>query len=1093
MLEQKNDKKNNKSIKILKIILKNFFLKPPFLGEIILLVCVYLGIMNIMFNTVSSNNLGTICSSIATSEEIKKYKEGITKKFISDLKSEGVSPENIDLTEEDLKKYVGVNFIKTGKDYEGKNLINGDGIATKGTNLTSTYNYLDAYNNPIEVEYSTFSTAVNRNGVRYYARIGDLIKEGVKKGGAVDLSLFNAAEFSDSIEIPISNLAEPFLVKQSIPLYLYASTYNKDIVNSFIENNVFDSEISFEYRSFSIGSQGTESDKVYENCKIAEVIFDNDTYKIGELNDNIVTIGNKLYIEEPRYFKEAQKDECPVPYYGVDSHGYLLDINDKRIEDKNNPIFTSIGEFNIDFSVNVPTEGYNDCDEKSISSAELLDILKGDTELIELPQASEPLDNIEPPEGPINPAESISIGEVGQRVWVNEGNGKFSLYECFEMPYYTIARIGMNGYLLKSAKTWFGNFYFENIVNGGGYSTSADYGMGGTNGTKIHTTCRYEVNKKAKEALLNMFKYDSTDSSLSNLSLFASYIEKNAIENDDYNLKLVYYGLCRMFENDAEVYIPLNKEIEEEFGSIENIQISTVPDYAYNILMSSMNIPDPYPLVTVSGMGGLSSRVEGDFREYTMSYGPCYRKKFPTKMFTVFNDLSQPSGFTLDEFYEIGEYYAQVRYNKVKEKESREKNLEYCLKLAETMYNLEQDVGINGVYILSKSTIEGGWASSPYSINDGNLWGYGVRKNDETEDKNDTINHNKDSVNKIYPQEMDEKYSEKYQKCAYQVACYIKTIYLKDKNELLKILKKIEKNEEIKELCNRLKANQSNLKLKDIKNTGNNLTEEEFNKLISFIKDEEEIKLLKSWRYWNGEYSDLEIGKIYSNNYGPTFYGIDNIYVHGWGYENKSYEATECSNMARFYNLTKGWLEIIEVNNTKYGIVNIIDTMKFARYVQYQHIAQVADPANYGDSCLMFSYAYVYFLNGLGSYSNLTPADGNEGSKYHAGYRSTTYENEEDVLKAIYYELAEKGLPVIVQVNGSKKSNGKYSRHFVVFIGIKTEVKDASNLTGNEFVFIDSWDGRIKTTDMENGGKRWIFNAKEEGNYSYNYRIYTRQ
>lgn len=1011
---------------LFKKIIKGLFMKPPFIGEIILALLLILAIVNTMKDTVSINNLGTICSSIANEAEIKEYKSSIANKMMTDLELQGITIQSMNLTEEELENYAGVNLIKLKGDDEGKNLINGIELIRDNGNSSDIYNYLNANNEPIEVEYSYFYTMVNRKGVRYYARIGDLLKKGVRHGSPLDISMFNSMNYGDNIEMPISNLADPFLLKQSIPLYLYSSTYSKEIAESFINNNVFDSEIKFQKHNIQYGSHGIEEENI-ENCKVAELIL-NDGYELEQLKElkkDIKINGNVIYMTlqrkcnenyvllHPELFTEDMVYLGEAVYF--DREGWLHYQKDNSFVLENYE--EEVGQYTTLY-VAIPNDGFTEPIEKTIGN--IADALSD----AKLDEATD--------------AESLSLKEIGDKVWVKEEeDGKYSLYERFNVPYYTAATGDMDIYLLQSAKTWFGNFYFTNSVNSNASMGEIDFERGKWNGTEINTTCRYEVNEEARNAILDLFNYGETDSSLADLNLWATFIERNAIENDDYNLKLTYYGLCRMFENVEGINILYNDEIEKEFGNVDNIQIATVPDYAYNILQSAINLPAPYPLASTVGMTTASLKADGEFREFTSPYGACYRKNFPTETLSLFTDLGRASGFTLEDFYKMGERFAEGRFNNLKNYGyndiTEQENLEYCLKLAETCYNLEQDIGINGILILGMATKEGGWGASSFSVEDGNLWGYGVR--DTT---NGTINFN--DCSKIYPEEMDKKYKEDFQKCAYQYACYLKTRYLRDNDYIIEYLQSLEVDESDKVIINKTVSDLKNLKLEEIKNTGNNLTEEEFNKLISYIEDEDVMKSLKAYRYWNGVYSSDEFGGFYKDFYGPTLYTIDGTYVRGWQYENKEYATSTYTCMLTFYNVigkggrgggsyTEGDLTIkeissnlVDVNGEKYKTVTKVDLIEFLEYISSNRVSQNSN-SKYSDSCMSFAYSYVYYLEGLTS-RNLTAANCAQW-RYAGNYRRTQSKDRELILEIIYNELVNVERPLIIQVTRSGKRKWK--------------------------------------------------------------------
>lgn len=137
-----------------------------------------------------------------------------------------------------------------------------------------------------------------------------------------------------------------------------------------------------------------------------------------------------------------------------------------------------------------------------------------------------------------------------------------------------------------------------------------------------------------------------------------------------------------------------------------------------------------------------------------------------------------------------------------------------------------------------------------------------------------------------------------------------------------------------------------------------------------------------------------------------------------------------------------------------------ISVQDYYNHVKANGICQDTDPSIYGDYCLAFAYIHASNMK------NGNTSDGaGEASNYaHAGEFDTYItDNKSEMLGKVYDEL-NKGNPVILQVNGNSEGT---CRHFVTVVGYKNTVTSAANLTENDLLILDSWDGELERMDTD--------------------------
>ena len=96
----------------------------------------------------------------------------------------------------------------------------------------------------------------------------------------------------------------------------------------------------------------------------------------------------------------------------------------------------------------------------------------------------------------------------------------------------------------------------------------------------------------------------------------------------------------------------------------------------------------------------------------------------------------------------------------------------------------------------------------------------------------------------------------------------------------------------------------------------------------------------------------------------------------------------------------------------------------------------------------------------------------------------TDNDNKDEVLKNVYNEISN-GRPCLIQVNGNTAGT---SRHYVVVVGVKKSVKNANDVTEDDLLIIDSWDGRLEGLGS-NGARFMVTGAACKKKYS-GYQMY---
>lgn len=170
------------------------------------------------------------------------------------------------------------------------------------------------------------------------------------------------------------------------------------------------------------------------------------------------------------------------------------------------------------------------------------------------------------------------------------------------------------------------------------------------------------------------------------------------------------------------------------------------------------------------------------------------------------------------------------------------------------------------------------------------------------------------------------------------------------------------------------------------------------------------------------------------------------------------------------------------VSGTSFKVVNTsMSVNDYVKFIASRQIAQNKDTSRYSDKCLGFAYTHAW-----GLYTANTSYTAEDGLNYTGAGHFTTYINDskQDVLSKVYNELIN-GHPVILQVNGNKAGT---SRHFVTVVGFNSRVTSASNITEQDLLIIDSWDGRLER--MDTSGSRFMTSGRDCGKRDYSgYRI----
>lgn len=167
------------------------------------------------------------------------------------------------------------------------------------------------------------------------------------------------------------------------------------------------------------------------------------------------------------------------------------------------------------------------------------------------------------------------------------------------------------------------------------------------------------------------------------------------------------------------------------------------------------------------------------------------------------------------------------------------------------------------------------------------------------------------------------------------------------------------------------------------------------------------------------------------------------------------------------------------------GSYKVIDTAisvkDYLRVISSNKISQNNDSDIYGGYCLAFAYLHAYSL-----YSGDTSKRAKDALDYvyASKFKGFEHDNKKEVLKNVYNELSN-GRPCLIQVNGNKAGT---SRHYVTVVGYKSSVKNANNLTEDDLLIIDSWDGKLEGLGS-NGARFMVTGAACHKKYS-GYQMY---
>ena len=151
-------------------------------------------------------------------------------------------------------------------------------------------------------------------------------------------------------------------------------------------------------------------------------------------------------------------------------------------------------------------------------------------------------------------------------------------------------------------------------------------------------------------------------------------------------------------------------------------------------------------------------------------------------------------------------------------------------------------------------------------------------------------------------------------------------------------------------------------------------------------------------------------------------------------------------------------IEEISLLDEKWVVANTkLDIKSYESYVLNNGVRQNSDTSKYSDYCLAFSYVHAHDLyNGTKGTAEMA------GQYSYAGeFDDYISDNKSKVLKKIYNEILD-GKPVVLQVNGNTEGT---SRHFVTVVGFKSSISDPSNLTEQDLLILDSWDGKLERMD----------------------------
>lgn len=184
----------------------------------------------------------------------------------------------------------------------------------------------------------------------------------------------------------------------------------------------------------------------------------------------------------------------------------------------------------------------------------------------------------------------------------------------------------------------------------------------------------------------------------------------------------------------------------------------------------------------------------------------------------------------------------------------------------------------------------------------------------------------------------------------------------------------------------------------------------------------------------------------------------------------------------------------INYNGINYNVVNTkIPVVEYSEYVQKNRMYQNAGAL--GGQCMIASQIYARDLL-RGTYSSKEDFINMKGSPATRINEKVRSQSKDEVLSYVYNEIQE-GHPVVLQVTQKRSNEGL--RHLVTVVGFKENVTSYSQLTSENILVLDNFDGKIQTLSERNrelynqGGKGYYalgptenFLAKEVNTVTYN-------
>ena len=144
-------------------------------------------------------------------------------------------------------------------------------------------------------------------------------------------------------------------------------------------------------------------------------------------------------------------------------------------------------------------------------------------------------------------------------------------------------------------------------------------------------------------------------------------------------------------------------------------------------------------------------------------------------------------------------------------------------------------------------------------------------------------------------------------------------------------------------------------------------------------------------------------------------------------------------------------------------------------------ISQNADIPNCGDSCLSFSRYHAYVLQ-YGNMNSMTLEEAcgwGYSGKLYTTYTGTDATAKQEALKLVYNEIFA-GRVIVLQITGTSAKN---SRHFGVVVGYRRKVYNANDLREEDLIYIDAWNGGLRTLDPAIDSGRIMFNEPSRGGW----------